>query len=285
MNFRTKMEEMYKKNKYDVPDSAFADFAENTIWQNWHQIPPLYRYSPTDYYNIRALEKDELFLSELGKMNDIFEGLSGSLESWFVEDFTEICDIAYVKSFTEQGNDLKMWSQYADNYAGMCVRYDVHPCDYADNDFLYHLFPVIYSDKKLPSDRFTKAVKNMKYIKWNFQEDGDADFSDINGIMEFCLQKSRIWENEKEWRILITYSQLNSDADTADDHENQLLYPDFSHRSILFPFAKEVFIGPKTPKYIENHILEICQKKEQEIDVYRMKLSKASHELERKKLN
>ena len=90
---------------------------------------------------------------------------------------------------------------------------------------------------------------------------------------------------EKEWRILITYSQLNSDADTADDHENQLLYPDFSHRSILFPFAKEVFIGPKTPKYIENHILEICQKKEQEIDVYRMKLSKASYELERKKLN
>ena len=41
MNFRTKMEEMYKKNKYDVPDSAFADFAENTIWQNWHQIPQM----------------------------------------------------------------------------------------------------------------------------------------------------------------------------------------------------------------------------------------------------
>lgn len=288
MNFRKKLEELYEEYNYDVPDLALGEFVDEVVLKNCPEIPALYRYSPTDYYNIRALEKDELFLSEIGKMNDVFEGLSTPVGNWVAEHLAEISDMAYVKSFTENQNDLKMWSHYADNYAGMCVRYkmklDDDRADYADNDYLYHLFPVVYSDKKIPSDRFDQAAEKLEYTKWILKEKVCEDFSGWKDIMQFFLQKATDWADEKEWRILVTYSQMHLDCEQVDDEENFLLYPAIQHQNIEFPFATDVYLGPKAPKYVEEHILEICKNKKRKVNVYRMKLSETAYRLEEEKI-
>ena len=58
-----------------IYDFELIDLSRKII-DNTYSIPRLFRFSNVDYYNIRGLETQSLFLSPIGTMNDVFEGLS-----------------------------------------------------------------------------------------------------------------------------------------------------------------------------------------------------------------
>ena len=94
----------------------------------------LYRYMPFNYNNIRSIEKGAIYLSEIGKMNDVFEGLTLVHDSQTI-DFKDLHDLVYLKSFSEEKDNLLMWSHYGDNHKGLCIEYDLkHILNQQDNE-------------------------------------------------------------------------------------------------------------------------------------------------------
>lgn len=241
--------------------------------ENKSDIPILYRYSPGDYNNIRNLETKTIFLSEVGSMNDVFEGLSSEVETEFNGLLEYLGKLVSLKSFSEKSNDLKMWSQYADSYAGMCVAYDLTGIN---DDLIYHLFPITYSNTRRGNKKLTCTLRCLEKKLKN--EDCDDFF--LQDIISLFLVKPKCWENEKEWRIIFSWLQLNKSADEIIcDKEEEILYK-YDENIIDFPYAKEIYLGPKMPKNKKQHISDIGKKLN--IPVYEMVLSQTEYKLEEK---
>ena len=94
-------------------DCELAEFARNVVLKNRAAIPPVFRYSPADYYNIRGLKTQSLFLTPVGNMNDVFEGVSCKITDEVINKLEQLSDIAYLKSFSEEKNNLLLWAHYA----------------------------------------------------------------------------------------------------------------------------------------------------------------------------
>lgn len=271
---------LFKKEKRTVYDFDLLDFFEQCIYPNEmpnEKLKPLYRYSPADYYNIRSLETKKIHLSKIGLMNDVFEGLSRKTTG---DKFEELYDLVYIKSFSENCNDLSMWSRYADNYSGMCVEYDVRKLS---KDVLCHLYPVNYSDKRSINGNLSTVCKELIQTKQNI-ENGDAieDFGCLKDIMGLYLSKSRVWMNENEWRLIFSYLQLNANFDEVedDDQKEKILY-EFTSEDIKFDCATKIYLGPKMEKVKKEHLKDIGRALG--IDVIELQLSENEYKLKPKK--
>lgn len=260
-------------------EDDLIEFTQTCILRNKENLPPLYRYMPADYYNIRNLELSQLHLSEIGYMNDIYEGLSFKSDKNYRPTLKEMRDFAYIKSFSENKDNLLMWSTYAQNYTGMCIKYDLSE---ATDDILYHLYPIIYSDSKLEFDiNFAEAYSAIHNMKKEI-ETGDSSFVDddmifIEEVSKIFLIKSKFWSYEKEWRIMVSYAQMNRaelyyplDFDNSSDIEKKELYG-IRYCDISFPYAKEIYLGPEMETFKKDHIKEIGSRLG--ISVYETKLS------------
>ena len=111
----------FQEDEEDLKLHKYSDW----LIDHKEQLPYLYRYSKADYYNIHSLETKTLSLSPIGEMNDIFEGLAYEINPENIGAEKRLKDIAYIKSFSEKHDDLRMWGIYADNYSGMCVKYNI----------------------------------------------------------------------------------------------------------------------------------------------------------------
>lgn len=277
-------------------DDMLYRFADKLLSAR-NEIPMLYRYSPADYNNIRCIEQGRIFLSPIGNMNDIFEGLSCELDAGAQKHLDSLTDIAYIKSFSEDRENLLMWGTYADHYRGMCVRYNVQKLD---EDTLIHLFPVCYSQKKAlykeSLEDMATALQGAKLIKYienricGSHSDlesllDDIEFESLMDLMPRFLIKSQDWSYEKEWRFLATYLQLYCNTDyyshlgendidiTAIQQMHRIFeLPRDQVQSINFDCADEVYLGPRMPEHIRKHIYDICKSKSGEIKVYAVKL-------------
>lgn len=251
MNFRKEILNLIKDDKR--LDLNLLDFSDK-LNHNKNMIPPLYRYSPANYDNIRNFENQTIFLSNVGSMNDVFEGLSTKLDAKSNKLLRFAGDLAYLKSFTECKNDLKMWGQYADSYRGMCVEYDLRKID---DKLIYHLFPVTYANTRIDDEKLKFALRHFEKSMKN--ETFDEFF--LQDITSLYLLKPECWRNEKEWRILFSWLHLNFQADEVLDCEEdeEILYS-YDKQIISFPYAKAVYMGPKMPNHIKDHISEIADK-------------------------
>lgn len=266
MNFRTELMK-YLQRTEPTTDADLEAFVEDIIAPNQDKLPILYRFSPADYYNIRAFETQTLFLSEIGQMNDIFEGLSCAIDDKVISSIEKLSDVAYLKSFTETKDDLKMWSMYADSYAGMCIAYNFREC--AQN-FIYHLFPVCYSETRQAKPRLEKAAFELEKLKLDISETNAlSECEAIRDIMSLFLTKSRDWENEQEWRVVVTYPQMNLFAHNLPNEESSFFY-DIAERTIHVPYTTDVYLGPKMPELVKKHIREIADRLN--IQVHEMQL-------------
>ena len=266
-DFRSALEEMIESEKGQyLFDVSLVGFSEEILLKNKEKIPLLYRYSPADYNNIRNLEKETVFLSATGSMNDVFEGLSGAVEEDVLQNIDKLYDLAFIKSFSERKDSLLMWSTYADNYAGMCVEYDMKQLE--DDSILYHLFPVRYSNERLIRNNLTITYEELIKIKYAITNGDDYDFDFNKDVMGLFLSKSEEWKYEKEWRLLYSYLQLNipySEIETEFDSPNErLLYykkwDETGKRTIKMPCITHIYLGPKMQSNIKNHIREIGEK-------------------------
>ena len=83
----------------------------------------------------------------------------------------------YLKSFSEDKNSVYMWKNYADNFSGMCVAYDISN---ARENVLEKLYPVQYSPIAFRCSNHRKAI-STRYL---------------------FIRKSMRWQQEHEWRFV-----------------------------------------------------------------------------------
>ena len=104
------------------------------------------------------------------------------------------CTIA---CFSEDVKSMLMWSHYANDHKGFALEYDFSLSidNLIDNPLGKWLFPVIYSDERYDA---------TSLITWAFLEKLglDCGIQDVYGIAKMALYKSKVWEYEKEWRII-----------------------------------------------------------------------------------
>lgn len=265
----------------DVQDSDIMDFPQNEFpdWLDNEDAFKLYRYMPANYYSIRGLETQTIHLSENGKMNDIYEGVPSCLDADALnESVNFLHDMAYMCCFTESPTNVLMWSHYAEASKGICVEYDIKNLCNDPYKTKEHLFPMIYTDKRLIQAEIGELVKShqalVESIKNNEVYWGDME---LNDILPLFVTKGKEWEYEQEWRIVYTKKQL---FDEFEDLLDTFICP--------FNCITGIYLGHRIGKGKKEHILEICKRMEQNgtyIPVYQMKLSEEYFKLIPQKIN
>ncbi len=274
---REKFNEVFITSTNDtIYDFELLNFSKNVVLKYKKAIPRLFRYSSADYYNIRALETQSLYLTPSGNMNDVFEGLSCEISDEVIDGIENISDIAFLKSFSEEKSSLLMWAHYADNYSGMCVEYDFSKLS---ETLLFHLYPVYYSAKRSTSRHLEWVIaehKDLKRINEEKYYPNECDW--LKDIMSLFLSKSMSWAYEKEWRILVMYPQMHNEAQDVEDELEEFYHIDSQQISVV-DCVKAVYLGPKMKRCIKEHIKEICRDRLGGIPVYSTRLSKEKYAL------
>ncbi len=91
----------------------------------------------------------------------------------WIDDIDEVQSKMRITCFTEDGNNSLMWSHYAANHTGVCLKFDTEK----DENFRNALLPVEYKDELI-------SAKNRDDLK------------------KCLLTKLKTWEVEKEWRVI-----------------------------------------------------------------------------------
>ena len=283
MDFRADLAQMMDEFAGNIDYDELMAFSE-VLREEGNLIPLLYRYTPADYYNIRNLEKGELFLSKAGQMNDIFEGLSGYADADTIENIDRISDIAYIKSFSENENDPHMWGIYATEYSGMCVQYDLRRM-MGKEDYYSYLFPVHYGPERYIKGLLDKYTAEDFHAYRNGNDEGKAKHAEyLFNVTSAFLSKAECWKQEKEWRLVVPYVRMHFEEDfwcRYKDDDDDVNYT-IKSELIKFPYATRIYIGPRMERIKREHLIEIGEKKG--IEVYETRIASGKYALESRKV-
>lgn len=146
-------------------------------------------YNKKELSNIKyiATQNKKRFLSLLNDLIDFY--------------FTDIQDIirksTHIVCFSEVIDSVIMWSHYAQNHEGFALEYNLKPIltDIQNDNKL--LMPVIYKDKRYDATSFfLEAISKILKVS--------ISTLNIMTIINTILYKSKSWEYEKEWRLILT---------------------------------------------------------------------------------
>lgn len=145
---------------------------------------------------------------------------------------------AFVCCLSQNGENMKMWEDYADKYSGFMIEYSLDKCDdLLLKTSLCRMFPVKYY-KKIPKFDFSDI------IEWCVQKvlfDKNTDI--LNAMVELykqLLYKKFEYASEEEWRIIVSKNES---------------------QRIEFPFASAVYAGYKITEENFEKLKNICDKK------------------------
>ena len=241
-----------------------------TSWENYSYINKYYSATKRKILNnksdsfrkkirnyLRKIRKD--FKLKIEKMKDI--NIRAACFSRF-------------KKRKEFYKKIQMWSHYADNHKGFCVKYDLSELKKKINlsieDHQYYnnrdeildervkalvkggLFPVTYSSKRV-NIPYTK-IKKLK-IKENGALERNKTLN--KKLFKTFLVKSTNWSYENEWRIII-------EGDICDYFDNK----------IPFPYIKKIYLGCNMKKKNIDALIEIGKKLNVEVVMLKMNNSK-----------
>lgn len=158
----------------------------------------------------------------------------------------------------ELGKNTTMWSHYADNHRGFCVKYSLDFSDSPIQSVLKcGLYKIIYSAKI--SKASPREVMKLVY-------DGDDELK-INEylaktIYRALITKSKFWNYEKEWRLIIARENFDILKDG----------------SISFPFIEAIYLGCQIEDALKQHIVRFAVSNN--IAIYQAKKSSEKFNLE-----
>ena len=98
-------------------------------------------------------------------------------------------------SLSELQNSTEMWQNYADNFKGYCIEYDMQ-----GYENMYALFPVVYQDNResnLVTNILSSFIGEMIYGMSYGQIPADK-----SQFIRLFLTKDLVWSYQKEWRLL-----------------------------------------------------------------------------------
>lgn len=190
-----------------------------------------------------ALALQELIMVEMDQVPPEYhamfrEPLAAQIKAW-EEEFGRILpeshkDSLKICSFSEDQSSIIMWSHYADQHRGFCIEYDTESLP-PEHLFVRMLYPVIYSHIRFDGTKYYRAaMRNLNEFNILFPTIAS-------------LYKSKEWEYEKEWRLVIP-ANLVKDASLW-----------------RVPTAKCVYLGKRMSDGERMQIVEICTRKKVEI--------------------
>lgn len=163
----------------------------------------------------------------------------------------------------ELGMNTTMWSHYADNHEGFCIKYSLNFNDSPIQNILKcGLYRVIYSAKI--SNASPRELMKLKY-----DENNEIEVNSYlaKTIYKALITKAKFWNYEKEWRLILGEENFNI----------------LNDGTIPFPFIEAVYLGCKIEMALKRYIVQLVNFKN--ISVYQAKQSSERFNLEFIKVN
>ncbi|MBX7046185.1 MAG: DUF2971 domain-containing protein [Ignavibacteria bacterium] len=158
-----------------------------------------------------SFQKDNIEFKDflINKLNLSYENFS---RLYFLKIIHNLIKNLRISCFSEINNDTQMWAHYANKHTGMCIEFDFTG---EKTSALQHFSQVIYKDLPI----------------MELPEDIQSEESTVIDVMnKLILTKSKEWEHEKEWRIVLTKDLLS----TIDDSKSKLIFDSRIISSIYF---------------------------------------------------
>lgn len=159
----------------------------------------------------------------------------------------------------EEENELMenttMWSHYADNHRGFCIKYSL-------NDIFNHKYKNILSCGLYPVRYTARTQEITAYQLLKLEKESDSlDVKIQQKVLKSFLTKSRFWSYEKEWRLIV------SENDTFLLYENNI------------PFLKisAIYLGCRIDQSIKKHLVTIAS--DNTIPIYQTRQSDNEYSL------
>ena len=154
----------------------------------------------------------------------------------------------FITSFSEDDNNLPMWNTYGHNGMGIAIgieKLELNNLTYESNTGYPCWVKCIYQDKLL-KDNFLQLIKKHIYNMFSLRNDSliIKGIPDFDGLAKyFSILKNFAYEYEREWRLVKSYSCMDSNKEIKFHESNGLLKPYVEHK---FPktILKEVILGP-----------------------------------------
>jgi len=213
-------------------------------------------------FSLKQEEKDRILYSENIEraMQIVLQVHGGRLsDSWMniLKDSLTGCmdklkNAVRVVCLSEVYDSMLMWSHYAQNHTGYCIKYD-----FEESDIYYkHLYPITYT-----KDRYVISKKDV--------QNGSKDL-----IYKTICRKSDVWAYEKEWRIVI--ANMNEVMQHKTNCSNEKYVLDLKSN------IKAFYLGAKTAENFKDVMIQFG--KNNNIAVYEMILSSENYELDARKV-
>jgi hypothetical protein len=181
----------------------------------------------------------------------IKNGIYNYIHSSIYEMFKPLSDInkksMVISCFSELNDSMLMWSHYASYHKGFCLEYDFSLLPPTDI-FTQLLYPVIYQNELLNITEYlqTDDPKNIFSVR-------------------AAITKSKVWEYEKEWRIIAPFGL------------------DVKELAWRVPLPKSIYAGSKMEN--DNYVFLKEYAEKNNIELYLAKMNKNNFKIDFIKAN
>ncbi|WP_138477122.1 DUF2971 domain-containing protein [Dyadobacter bucti] len=135
----------------------------------------------------------------------------------------------------ELAANTTMWSHYASNHTGFCIRYSLEKT----SDFVKTgLLPVKYT-----SNVPTLSVPNILETL-NSNHKFSSNLSIAKASKKALITKSAFWSYEKEWRLMVENERVDL----------------LNNNCIAFPYAEAIFMGCRIESSLKYHLVSFAEK-------------------------
>lgn len=222
------------------------DIALRLMQENIPELLFKYRSFDSSGYSLSNFQNDMLWLSKPCSFNDPFDSVSkedlgvlvglydefekeGSISSEMKTTMKKLVNLHitktqilfYVGCLSGINDSVLMWSHYADMHTGFCVGYSGIEL-FENNTITKNIYPVLYYD--------------FDEVQYDDSELG-LDYAGLYSV----LRKSKQWEYEHEWRVVLSLREIDSP------------------RNIQLPNAKVVYLGVKISEENKKSIMKIAK--------------------------
>jgi hypothetical protein len=129
-----------------------------------------------------------------------------------------------------------MWSHYADNHAGFCVRYSLK--DVA-NFVKTGLLPVKYTSK-VPTLSVPQLLKCL-----DSKQDMLSNLRIAKASRKALITKSAAWNYEKEWRLIVENERVDL----------------LRNGCVAFPYPEAIYMGCRMETNMKLHLASLAKRK------------------------
>ncbi len=161
-----------------------------------------------------------------------------SLESFLPKDASSVSAMLRVYCLSTKNDNILMWSHYAKDHTGICVGMKVH---FHENSLCLAVEPDCVSP--------IHASANTGLLPASFVRYDDSMPNPYNlftgttkDLEPFMLTKSKLWEYENEYRIMLFERIINRNPVVLADAE-----------------ISEVIFGVRTPKALETAVISMLE--------------------------